>query len=217
VLVHVGRLTPNKGQATLLRIFNILCAKFTNAQLVYVGEGPDRPWLTNEANRLGLGDRVHFLGPRDDVPAILAHTDLFVFPSTTEGFGLAPLEAMAASLPVVAYDLSALRGFVAHQGSGLLVPEGCPQQLASATRDLLRDPARCRAMGRAGRAIVEQHFSMERTARWRGQIYRRATGPRPASMPTADDWPRPRSARLMPSLDHRPSLTHAEKSLSETV
>lgn len=100
-LVHVGRLVPEKNHEFLLRVFAAVAQHEPNARLWLVGDGPLRKTLEVTAARLGCGERVQFWGNRSDIPAILAGADVFVFPSLSEGLGLAAIEAQAAGLPVV--------------------------------------------------------------------------------------------------------------------
>jgi glycosyltransferase involved in cell wall biosynthesis len=100
-LVHVGRLVPEKNHSFLLRVFAEVARREPGSQLWLVGDGPLRRALEVEVAGLGCADRVRFWGNRSDIPAILAQADVFVFPSLSEGLGLAAVEAQAAGLPVV--------------------------------------------------------------------------------------------------------------------
>lgn len=100
-LVHVGRFVPGKNQHFLLQIMTELIRRQPNARLWLIGEGPLRPALQQESARLGIDNHVHFWGNRSDVPSLLAASNLFVFPSFSEGLGLAAIEAQASGLPVL--------------------------------------------------------------------------------------------------------------------
>jgi glycosyltransferase involved in cell wall biosynthesis len=102
----------------------------------------------------------------------LAASDLFVLSSTSEGISLTLLEAMAAGLPIVATDVGGNREVVVPGETGLLVPPGSPEPLADAMLTLLRDPARSRLMGAAGRRRVEEQFSLPRMAAEYEALYR---------------------------------------------
>lgn len=102
MLGHVGQFRSQKNHAFLLDIFAAFVKRYGPAQLLLIGDGDLRSELENQAHRLGVAERVHFLGSRPDVAALLiGAVDVFVFPSHHEGLSLALLEAQAAGLPCV--------------------------------------------------------------------------------------------------------------------
>ncbi|MEN1678157.1 MAG: glycosyltransferase family 4 protein [Planctomycetota bacterium] len=109
LVLHVGSFKPEKNHEGLLRIFDRITAATPDAQLVLVGDGALRPAIAAQAESLGLADRVVFAGAQADVWPYYHSADAFLFPSLTEGFGCAPLEAAMAGVPLVASDLPALR------------------------------------------------------------------------------------------------------------
>ncbi len=153
----VGRLDPVKGLGLLWRAFSQV-DRGSNPQLLLVGEGPMRAQYEAEVESLRLTERVHFLGVRSDVPALLHMVDGFVFPSRTEGLPNALLEAMAAGLPIITTDVPGCRDLIEHDRTGLLVPYGDTSRLSSAISELQSDPARAARLGCAAAAEV--------TARW---------------------------------------------------
>jgi glycosyltransferase involved in cell wall biosynthesis len=128
--------------------------------LLLVGTGDLEPGLQRLTRELGLTDRVHLLGLRQDVPALLRQTDLFALASHTEAFGISVVEAMAAGKAVVATDVPGLREIIVHGQTGLLVAAQDPAAFADALERLLRDAALREAMGQAGRARAEQNYSL---------------------------------------------------------
>lgn len=101
-LGHVGRFVEAKNHERLVEVARRLAELGSRFEMWFIGDGPLRPHIEDVVARAGLGDRVRFLGERDDVDALLARfIDVFVFPSRFEGFGLAALEAQAAGLPCV--------------------------------------------------------------------------------------------------------------------
>jgi len=167
----VGRLRPWKGQGRFLRVLARVREVAPETWGVVVGGTPfgmedDYPQrLRRLTADLGLSGRVVFTGHLDDVRPALAAMDVFVHPGDPEPFGLVNLEAMAMGKPVVAFAHGALPEIVTDGETGLLVPPGDKTGLARAVVALLQDPARCVAMGQAGRRRAERHFTTQRMAR----------------------------------------------------
>lgn len=164
VVVTAGRLAPEKGLDVLLDAMSQVVTAVPKARLLvqgaaqggYEGYG-DR--LKNQAEELGIDSAVTFVGFIPEPWREWARTSLYVQASREESFGLAAAEAMAASLPVVSTEVGAMRHLVIDGVTGLLVKPDDPEGLARAMVALLNDCDRARAMGRAGRELVAQHFS----------------------------------------------------------
>jgi glycosyltransferase involved in cell wall biosynthesis len=159
VLLHVGRLCDVKGQRELIAALRLLSRD--DVTLLLAGEdlesaGAYRDSLVRQAD--GLGDRVRFLGRRDDVPALLAATDVLVLPSWIEGLPLVVLEAMATGIPVVATSVGGTPEAVVDGETGLMVPPRDVNALARAIDELLADPEMARGMGQAGWMRARDHF-----------------------------------------------------------
>jgi glycosyltransferase involved in cell wall biosynthesis len=176
LLGAVGRLSPEKGHAHLLRALPAILRALPGAGLVLAGEGGQRRALEEEAGRLGVADRVEFLGQRRDVARVLAALDLFVQPSLYEGFGLSLLEAMAAGLPVVASRVGGIPEIVDDGESGVLVPPGDPDALAAASIAILLDPATARRLGGTAALRARERHSIESEAARVDALYARVLG-----------------------------------------
>ena len=161
LLLWVGRLDPVKGLDTLLEAVDVLRAEVP-IRLLLAGEGRDRASVEQGVARRGLTDCVTLLGRRDDVPRLLRTADVFVFPSRTEGLPNALLEAMAASLPVVATDVPGCRDLVIDGQTGLLVPPDDAGALAGAVAGLVRDKPLAWALGANACHFVTERFSVGR-------------------------------------------------------
>ena len=105
VLLHAGRHTEQKNLFFLLDIFAELLSREKNLLFVLAGSGPLTPDLQARAEALGLMEKVHFLGIRDDVPRLMRAADLFILPSLWEGFGLVIVEAQAVGLRSLVADV----------------------------------------------------------------------------------------------------------------
>jgi glycosyltransferase involved in cell wall biosynthesis len=169
-LIAVGRLKAPKDFLTLVRAFAALPP--TSFEGLIVGEGPDRPAVQAEIERLGLAGRVRLTGERDDVPAQLADADVFVLSSESEGLPVSVLEAMAAGLPVVASAVGGLAELVVDGETGLLVPSGDADELAAALGRLVADRELRRRMGSAGRERAERLFDLPAFRQAHLELYR---------------------------------------------
>jgi glycosyltransferase involved in cell wall biosynthesis len=158
--VYVGRLTPEKDVANLLRATAIVAAKVPSFRLLIAGRGPCAPELASLTNSLGISVHVAFLGEVADVPSLLHRASLFVLPSLSEGLPVTALEAMACGLPVVATDVGGTPEAVEDGHTGLIVPAGDAPRLAAAILSVLDNSEWARDMGSAGRARVEGQFDV---------------------------------------------------------
>jgi glycosyltransferase involved in cell wall biosynthesis len=160
LVLALGRLHPNKGFDLLLEAL----AAIREVHLWIAGDGPLRPQLERLATRLGVSERVRFLGWRDDVPNLLACADLFVCPSLHEPLGNVVIEAWSAGLPVVATASDGPVGLIEDGESGILVPlpgdrAGGPRALARAIERVCEDPDLRARLGKAGRRAYEAEFT----------------------------------------------------------
>jgi glycosyltransferase involved in cell wall biosynthesis len=167
LVLVVARLAPQKGHRHLLAA----AAEVPDAVFALAGDGPERPALEELADRLGVRNRIRFLGERSDVADLLAACDLFVLPSLFEGLPISLLEAMAAERPVIATAIGGTDEVVIDGQSGLLVPPGEPAAMASAIRRLLEDPALRARLAAAGRARVTSEFSAPQMVRRVTELY----------------------------------------------
>ncbi|MGZ4149493.1 MAG: glycosyltransferase [Actinomycetota bacterium] len=172
VLIAVGTFKRQKGHVHLLDAFAKVTAAHDDVHLLLVGDGDLRPALERRIAELAIGDRVHLLGSRRDVPALLAASDGAVLPSLWEGMSNALVEAMASALPVVATDVSGTNQVMIDGRTGWLVPPGEDAPLAAAVEELLADPDRARARGAAARERVAEAFGARRQAERLASLYR---------------------------------------------
>ena len=158
----VGRLSPVKGHAHLLRAARLILESEPAARFLIVGDGPLQAELAASARELGIGHACLFVGARADVYDLLAAMDTFVLSSLDEGIPMALLEAMALGRPVVATAVGGIPEVVTHRASGLLVGARDERALADACLELTRHPDRARMLGACARRTVEEEFSHER-------------------------------------------------------
>jgi glycosyltransferase involved in cell wall biosynthesis len=153
----IARLTPQKAHQVL---FDAVAQtpSLASAHLIVVGDGELRGPLETQAVRLGIADRVHFVGARRDLGNLLAAMDVFVMPSFWEGLPLSMVLAMGAGLPVVATRVAGIPEVVQDDRTGLLVPPGQPRPLGDALARLVAAPALRAQLGRAAREYVLPRF-----------------------------------------------------------
>jgi glycosyltransferase involved in cell wall biosynthesis len=166
----VAILDRDRGAATLLEAAAILLRERARARFVIVGDGARRASLEARAGRLGIAERVRFTGWREDVPRVLRALDAFVYPGEGEEvFPASLIEAMAASIPVVAGDQPGIREILENGKQGLIVPEKGSASLARTIHRVLSDREEALKMGRAGavrvqrfhtRAMVDAHEAL---------------------------------------------------------
>jgi len=202
-LLFTGRLAGVKGVPVLLEALVRLRREHPGVELALAGDGPDRALLEAEAQRLGIADRVRFLGYQssDHVRSLLQETDVFVLPSFAEGVPVVLMEAMASGVPVVSTRVAGVAELVEHGVSGFVVPPGDVDALAGAIDALLADPELRTRFAAAGRLTIEREFDVRREAAWLGDVLSAALDGavlplRPAASSDAVDENAPRTCPM---------------------
>lgn len=160
IIGTVGRLEDVKDHATLLLAFAKICQTIANAYLIIVGDGSLRGALTQRAKDLHILERIVFLGSRRDVHRILPLFDLFVLSSKSEGLPLSLLEAMAASVPVIATRVGGIPEIILDHESGLLFSPGDADALADCIHALLLNSEKAKSFSEKAFERVVSSFSM---------------------------------------------------------
>jgi glycogen synthase len=179
-VLFVGRLAPQKGVGTLVAAAGLL--EDPSAQVLLVGDGPERKALERESKRIGIADRVHFVGfvAHERLPVVLAHADLLVLPSIYEELGTVLLEAMQAGLPIVASKTGGIPDVIEDGVNGLLVPPCNPGALARAIDRLLADRDLARRLSEEARQRAKD-YDWEVLAERVLRVYQGVTGGHSAS------------------------------------
>lgn len=159
-----------KNQEGFLRIAERVLRRLPDAQFVLVGDGPLRPEIEQRAASLGIGQRVSFLGARDDIPEVLASMAMAVLTSASESLSNAILEAMAARLPVVAYNVGGNSELINEQ-RGFLIEPNDESSFADAIVRLLSDPQLRREQGDHAWCFAKENFSLDRIKRKYEDLY----------------------------------------------
>lgn len=176
-LVCVARLIPRKGLHDLFDALATLAG--VDWKLTVVGTGPSEESLRRYAETLSIAERIHFAGycNRDQVRQHYLEADVFVLPTHSEAFANVILEAMAASLPVVASDVGGVAEAVTDGTTGILVPPRSPRLLAAAIRRLAEDATERTRLGSAGQRRIREYFSWDNIAKLYGSVYSEAVIP----------------------------------------
>lgn len=159
LLVLGARLEPQKAIHRLIQALAALASGRPRMHAVLAGVGSLQGALEREADERGVRDRVHFVGVRLDMPAVLAAADLFVLPSDWEGLPMVVLEALGAGCPIVATAVGGVPSAVRDGETGWLVPAGDVQRLAAAIATALDSPQERQRRAQAGRTLFDRSFS----------------------------------------------------------
>jgi N-acetyl-alpha-D-glucosaminyl L-malate synthase BshA len=160
ILMHISNFRRVKRVRDVVGIFAAV-NKEIPSWLVMVGDGPDRPEAEDETRRLGIEDRVHFLGKIDNVAPLLACADLFLLPTSSESFGLSALEALASGVPVVGTNAGGMPEVVRNGETGYLCEVGDVAGMGAAALSILSDKKKWEAMSELGAADARARFSLD--------------------------------------------------------
>ncbi|RPJ83372.1 MAG: glycosyltransferase family 1 protein [Acidobacteria bacterium] len=169
----VGYLLPEKGQELLIRAMPLILGKNAGCRLILAGDGPSRAGLEQLARELKVGQAIQFAGHVEDVSQVYRALDVFLFPSLAEPLGSSLLAAMSHGLPVAAVAGGAVPEIVEDEGNGLLVAEPQASAMAGAVLRLLDDPELAARLGAAGRATIEERFTVGRMVEATLDVYQR--------------------------------------------
>lgn len=147
-VIHISNFRPVKRIGDIVRVFDGIVRRL-DATLLLVGDGPERSEAETEVRRLGIAERVRFLGRIDEIVPLLSVSDLMLMPSNVESFGLAALEAMACGVPVVATDAGGFPEFIENGRHGYLCRPGDVETMTLWAVELLSDGARLEAFAAA--------------------------------------------------------------------
>lgn len=177
-ILFLGRLAPKKRVSDLIDAFERLADEYPNTDLVVVGTGPKEDELHQQAEQLGMSDRIHFEGRVSDeaIPRYYRRARLFVLPSVWEGHPLTLSEAWAAETPVIASDVEGIAEFVDHEDTGYLVEPESPSKLADAMRLALSNPEQAEDWAENAYELVTTEYAWRGVAEQTNDIYTRLTG-----------------------------------------
>jgi glycosyltransferase involved in cell wall biosynthesis len=161
-----------KGHQFFIEAAKTILEQVGNVEFILVGEGVLRQRFEKLSEELGVRQKVHFLGKRSDIPVILSSLDISVLCSTNEGFSNVILESMAAGKPVVATKVGGSPEMVTEGVTGYLVPPADSDALSDAIIKLLQEPNKAEEMGKEGRKIVHEKFTVEAMVKSYEKLYK---------------------------------------------
>ena len=176
IILFMGRLVYEKGVQHLIAAMPKILSKYHDAKLVIAGKGGMLNELRQQADALGLGQKVYFAGYLNgkDVARMYKAADISVFPSTYEPFGIVALEAMLAERPIVVSDIGGLNEIVQHRENGMKSYAGNPNSLADSIIELLYDPQLCANIVKKAKAKVRNEYNWNKIAQDTHFIYQKA-------------------------------------------
>jgi glycosyltransferase involved in cell wall biosynthesis len=172
VVALVGKLSPEKNHAFLLRTFARLLEAVPDARLWFIGDGPERSRIEASVTQLGLGNSVTLWGVQTDVAPFLAAADVLAITSTVEGIPGVILEGAVQSTPTVSVDVGGVKEVLLDQHTGLLIDRHDERIFAAALERVLTDDPLRQRLGEAARRRVVEEYSLDRAARESLAIYR---------------------------------------------
>jgi glycosyltransferase involved in cell wall biosynthesis len=171
VVTMVGRVTAIKEPLDFVRVAILVRKRIPEAVFLLAGGGELLSRVREECDRANLGEGLRLLGWREDLPELLAGTDLAVLTSRSEGTPVALIEAAAAGVPAVATRVGGVPSVVRDGITGVLVPPSDPERMAAEVVRLLEDRERRRAMGEAARDHVLSRFGVARLVENLSNLY----------------------------------------------
>ncbi|WP_234568631.1 N-acetyl-alpha-D-glucosaminyl L-malate synthase BshA [Rhodohalobacter sp. 614A] len=161
IVTHVSNFREVKRVTDVVAAFGKMLENGVRAKLLMVGDGPERPKAENKCRELGMCDHVRFLGKQDQVEEVLSISDLFMIPSGSETFGLAALEAMSCSVPVISSNIGGLPEVNIHGETGYLCELADIECMANHATEILTDEKLQERMSKAARQRAEM-FEMDK-------------------------------------------------------
>jgi len=175
IISYCASLIPRKGHKYLIRAVSKVSRVYPNIKLIFTSDGPLKKELITLTKIIGISEKVYFLGrvSYEELYMLLNITDIYVFPSLSELFPYAILEAMAANKPIIATDVGGISEAIIHEWSGILVPSGSSEALCKAIIDLIKKPEKANKLGKNARELIEQKFEVNHIANQYISLYYR--------------------------------------------
>ena len=176
IILYLGRLVYEKGVQNLIAAMPKILERYNDAKLVIAGKGGMIEELKNQVKYLGIDNKVYFTGYLDSksVPKMYKCSDVAVFPSTYEPFGIVALESMLAGTPTVVSDVGGLNEIIDHGVNGMKSYAGNPNSIADSVLELLFNPQLCDKISKNAKAKVKAQYNWNKIAQDTHYVYERA-------------------------------------------
>lgn len=171
VAVTIGRLNPAKGVQYLLKALSGIAAQYKSIRLFIIGDGFYRNYLERLVLDYGLTDNVRFLGERDDVKELLHISDIFIFPTLSEGLPVSLLEAIAIGKPALASDIGPVREVIKDGETGILFKPSDSQDIQRALIEIIQNPDLGRQLAQRAKGFIKIKFDPQRQIRLLEEVY----------------------------------------------
>jgi len=171
VVLFVGRLDPQKAPGNLLTAFDQFAVQNSEFHLLFVGDGPLKTELEQNASQLACAKRIHFAGWQSQIPQLMKASSCLVLPSLWEGMPNVVLEAMAAALPVISTVVDGVGELIQDGDQGTLVACDSPTEIQQALLELSTRPEEFQQMAVNAQNIVKKEFTWDSIAQKYELVY----------------------------------------------
>ncbi len=168
---YIAALEWRKGHHYLITMMQSLAPRYPQLHMVFAGEGFSGERLKAMVNDLGLADRIHFLGYRNDVPEIMATLNVKLFASEREGLPQVLVQADTVGVPILAFEAEGVREMVKEGDNGYVFPHGDVEAMSQALERFIANPELAREMGQKGRALVDDRWDIATMQRKTQELY----------------------------------------------
>ena len=176
IIMTTRRLVTKNGVIFLVRAFKNILKKSPKAELVIIGDGPEKQKIEKEIQKLGIATQTHLIGmvTNDQIPSYLAVADIIVVPSIVEASSISVLEAMAMRKPIVASDIPGIREITNYGKNCKLVTPMNSKELATGIIDLLENKEKSEELANLGHEEILKNYTWEKKAKEIEEIYYKA-------------------------------------------
>jgi len=171
IVTTIGPFKPQKNLLDFIKVCGLVSEQEPNTRFLIIGDGEQRPQIESLIKELGLSSKVTLLGWREDIPKILAITDVFAMTSLWEGLPRSILEAMCSGVPVVANAVDGVKEIIEDGKNGFLIQPGDINTFVSKLTFLLANERQSEVMGKNGRVSIGEQFDINVMVKQQERLY----------------------------------------------